>query len=68
MRMMKRREGSDIGNGVDSECGVGNGVDRERVDVVVDGAHKILAHDVLAFQVPGLSVNCRAQIQTGYAT
>mmetsp|Transcript_27185 Transcript_27185/g.56954 ORF Transcript_27185/g.56954 Transcript_27185/m.56954 type:complete len:83 (-) Transcript_27185:185-433(-) len=49
MRTMERRKESGIGNGVDSGCGVGNGVDRGRVDVVVDGAHKIPARDVLAF-------------------
>jgi len=40
MRMMQR-EGGDVGNGVD----------RGRVDVVLDGAHKIPAREVLAFQV-----------------
>jgi len=50
-RTMERRKESRVSNGVDSGCGVGNGVDRGRVDVVVDGAHKIPARDVLAFQV-----------------
>eukprot|EP00532_Pseudo-nitzschia_australis_P012297 CAMPEP_0168220258 /NCGR_PEP_ID=MMETSP0140_2-20121125/9113_1 /TAXON_ID=44445 /ORGANISM="Pseudo-nitzschia australis, Strain 10249 10 AB" /LENGTH=200 /DNA_ID=CAMNT_0008148925 /DNA_START=352 /DNA_END=956 /DNA_ORIENTATION=- len=44
-------EESDVGNGVDSGCGVDNGVDRGRADVVVDDADKISARDVLAFQV-----------------
>jgi len=51
MRTMERREESDVGNGVDSGCGVDNGVDRGRADVVVDDADKISARDVLAFQV-----------------
>jgi len=36
---------------VDSKRGVGNGVDRGRVDAVVDDADKIPARDMLAFQV-----------------
>jgi len=34
MWTMERREESGVGDGVDSGCGVGNGVDRGRVDVV----------------------------------
>ena len=33
---MQRGEERGVGNGLDSGCDVGNGLDRERVDVVVD--------------------------------
>ena len=34
--MMERGEGCDVGNDLDSKHGVGNDLDRGRVDVVVD--------------------------------
>ena len=43
--MIDREEGCDAGNGLDSEHGVGNGLDRRRVYIVVD----MPAYDVLAF-------------------
>ena len=38
---MRRREGNGVGNVLDSKHGVGNGVDRERVDIAVDGVDKM---------------------------
>ena len=40
---MGRGEGCGVGNDLDSGCGVTDGVDRERVDIVVDGVDKFLA-------------------------
>ena len=36
----------EVGNILDSEYGVGNGLDRRRVDAVVDDVDKMLALDV----------------------
>ena len=48
---MKREEGRDVDtNGLDSRRSVCNGLDRGRVDIVVDGVD-IPAREVLAFQV-----------------
>ena len=40
------KKGHVVGNVLDSGHGVGNGVDRERVDLVVDGVDKMPARDV----------------------
>ena len=45
---MEREEGRSVDNGLDSRHGVGNGLDRRRVDIVVDGVD-MPARDVLAF-------------------
>ena len=37
-------EGGEVGNVLDSGRGVGNGVDRDRVNIVVDGDDKLPAH------------------------
>ena len=47
---MEREEGRGLDNGLDSWRGVGNGRDRRRVDIVIDGVD-MPARDVLAFQM-----------------
>ena len=47
---MERGEGCGVDIGLDSGNGVGNSLDRECVDVVVNGVN-MPALDVLAFQV-----------------
>ena len=49
LQMVERGEG----------CGVGNGLDRGSVDVVVDDVDKIPARDMLAFQVLLLKATSR---------
>ena len=50
MWLIQREEGRGIDNGLDSQRGLGNDLDRRRVDVVVDGLD-MPVRDVLAFQV-----------------
>ena len=46
----EREEGRGVDNGIDSWRGVGNGLDRDRVNVVVD-VDQMPACDALGFQV-----------------
>ena len=46
----EREEGCGVDDGLDSRRGVGNGFDRDRVDIVVDGVD-MPVRDVLALQM-----------------
>jgi len=64
MQTMERKEENGVGNGWGSGCGV----DRGRVDVVVDGVHKIPARDVLAFQVLLMLLHAKTRWNTTSGT
>ena len=48
---MEREEGCGVDNGIGSRRGVGNGLDRDRVDIVVDVVNMPVCDVLLAFQV-----------------